>query len=105
MRGLWAKASAASVPAEMVQLIIAAGKIHLPDELAIFRGTRIEVNYTHGVALSILPDVEQRDVSETLWGGLHGHTWRRVESWVRHQGHSQSPLAEYPPKDLDRRGG
>jgi hypothetical protein len=36
MRGLWAKASTASVPTEMVQLIVAARKIDLPDETAIF---------------------------------------------------------------------
>jgi hypothetical protein len=73
MRGLWAKASAASVPTEMVQLIVAARKIDLPDETAIFGGTQIEVNHTHGVALSIVPDVEQRDVSKAFWRGLHCH--------------------------------
>jgi len=45
----------------------------LPDETAIFGGTRIEVNHTHGVALSIVPDVEQRYVSKAFWRGLHCH--------------------------------
>jgi hypothetical protein len=73
MCGLWAKASAASVPTEMVQLIVASRKIDLPDETAIFWGTGIEVNHTHGVALSIVPDVEQCDVSNAFWWGLHCH--------------------------------
>jgi hypothetical protein len=66
-------ALATSVPAEMVQLIIAARKFHLPDETAIFGGTRLEVNDAHSVALSILADVEQRHISEALWRGLHRH--------------------------------
>ena len=38
---------------EVVQLIIAAWKVRLPDEPPVFGGTRIEVNDAHGVALSI----------------------------------------------------
>jgi hypothetical protein len=59
----------------MVQLIIAARKIHLPDEPAIFGRTRIKINHTHGIALSVARNVEQRDVSETFWRGLHCHAW------------------------------
>jgi hypothetical protein len=73
MRGLWAKASAASVPTEMVQLVVAARKIDLPDQTAIFGGTRIKVNHAHGIALSSVPDVEQRNVSKAFWRGLHCH--------------------------------
>jgi hypothetical protein len=58
----------------MVQFIIATGKLHLSDEPAILGGSRIEVNDTHGVVLAIFADVEQRDVSEAFWRGLHRHT-------------------------------
>jgi hypothetical protein len=57
----------------MVQLIIAAGKIQLPDEMAIRGGSRININHAHGIALSTAPDVEQRDVSDAFWRGLHCH--------------------------------
>ena len=83
MRGLRAETRAARIPAEMMQLIIAAGKIRLPDEPAILGGTRIEVNDAHGVALSILADVEQSDISEAFRRGLHRHARRRVKSWIR----------------------
>ena len=73
MRGLRAKTRAAGIPAEVVQLIIAAGKIGLPDEPPVLGGTRIEVNDAHGVVLSILAGVEQRDISEAFWRGLHRH--------------------------------
>src|SRR6516165_10727252 len=92
MRSLRAKACAASVPTEMVQFIVGAGKIHLTNELAIFGGTRLEVNHTHGVAMSIVTDVEERDVGEAFWRGLHCHPRRRIEGWVRtHQRHTYSP--------------
>jgi hypothetical protein len=59
----------------VVQLIIAAWKVRLPDEPPIFGGTRIEVNNAHGVALSILARVEQCDIGKAFWRGLHGHSW------------------------------
>jgi hypothetical protein len=58
----------------VVQLIIAAGKVRLPDEPPIFRGTRIEVNDAHGVALSILARVEQCDIGKAFWPSLHRHS-------------------------------
>jgi hypothetical protein len=73
MGRLRTKTRATGIPAEVVQLIIAAGKIRLPDESPISRGTRIEVNHPHGIALSILAGVEQSDICEAFWRGLHGH--------------------------------
>ena len=73
MRRLRAKARAAGIPAEVVQLIIAAWKICLPDEPPILGGTRIEVNDSHSIALSILAGVEQSDICEAFWRGLHCH--------------------------------
>jgi hypothetical protein len=70
---LRAKTRAAGIPAEVVQLIIAAWKICLPNEPAVSRGTRIEVNHSHGIALSILAGVEQSDICEAFWRGLHRH--------------------------------
>jgi hypothetical protein len=58
MRGLRAEARAARIPAEMMQFVITAGKIHLPNQAAIFGGSRIKVDNAHGVALSIVPNVE-----------------------------------------------
>jgi hypothetical protein len=58
MGRLGTKTRAAGIPAEVVQFIIAAGKICLPDEPPILRGTRIEVDDPHGIALSILAGVE-----------------------------------------------
>src|SRR6202795_2634820 len=73
MRGLWTEARAASVPAKMVQLIIAAGKIYLPDEPAILRRTRLEVNDAYGIPLSIPSDVEQCNIREVFGRSLHCH--------------------------------
>jgi hypothetical protein len=70
---LWTKTRTAGIPAEVVQLIIAAWKICLPDELSIPGGTWIEVNHSHGIALSILSGVEQSDIRETFWRSLHCH--------------------------------
>jgi hypothetical protein len=58
----------------VVQFIVAAEKIGLPHEPAILRGTWVEVNHAHGVVLSILARVQQRDVSQTFRLGLHRHT-------------------------------
>ena len=73
MRGLRTKARAAGIPAEVMQLIIASRKICLPDESPILGGIRIEVNDAHRIALSILAGVEQGDVGEPFWRGLHRH--------------------------------
>jgi hypothetical protein len=67
------KTRAAGIPAEVVQFVIAAGKICLPDESPILGRTRIEVDNAHRIALSILPGVEQRDISEPFCRGLHCH--------------------------------
>jgi hypothetical protein len=75
MGGLRAKARAASVTAEVVQLIVAAGKIRLPDEPTILGRSGIEINDAHGVALPILARVEQCDIGKTFWRGLHRHSW------------------------------
>jgi hypothetical protein len=56
-----------------MQLIITTTKINLPDEPTVFGGIRIEINDAHGVVLAILADVEQSDVSEAFWRGLHRH--------------------------------
>jgi hypothetical protein len=67
------KARAASIPAEVVQFVISAREICLPDEPPIFGGTRIKVDDSHGIALSILAGVEQSDICEAFWRGLHCH--------------------------------
>jgi len=51
----------------------AAWKICLPDEPPILGGTRIEVNDSHGITLSIFAGVEQSDVCEAFCRGLHRH--------------------------------
>jgi hypothetical protein len=56
-----------------MKLIITTAKIHLPDEPAILGRIGIKVNDTHGVVLSILAVVEQRDVSQAFRRGLHRH--------------------------------
>jgi hypothetical protein len=83
MRRLRTEACTASIPAEVVQFIISAWKIRLPDEPPILGGTRIEVYYSHGITLSILAGIEQCDIGEALWRSLHCHAWGRVESWIR----------------------
>ena len=103
VRGLRAEARAARVPAEVMQLIIAVGKIHLADELTIRGGARIDVNDAHGVALPILADVEQSDVSDVFRRGLHRHARRGVKGWIRHQGHIHILLWQrVTAKDLPR---
>src|SRR5580704_1193641 len=86
VRSLRAEARAARVPAKVMQLIIAVGKIHLAQDLTICGGAWLEVNDTHGVALPVLANVEQSHVSDLLRRGLHRHAWRWVKSWVRHYG-------------------
>jgi hypothetical protein len=73
MWGLRTKTRTAGIPAEVVQLIIAARKISLPDEPPILGGTRIKIYDAHGIALSILAGVEQGDISETFLRSLHRH--------------------------------
>src|SRR5215831_8570169 len=70
---LRAKTRAAGVPAKMVQLIVPAGKIHLADKPSIRGRRRIKVDDSHGVAPSILSDIEQRDISKVFWWCLHCH--------------------------------
>ena len=52
MRSLRTEASAAGVPAEMVQFIVAAGKVGLPDHSSVFGGTWVKINDAHGIPLS-----------------------------------------------------
>ena len=75
MRRLRTKTRAARIPAEVVQLIISAWKICLPDEPPIFGRVSVEVDHSHGIALSILAGVEQGNVCEAFWWGLHCHAW------------------------------
>ena len=70
---LRAEARAARVPAEVMQLIVAVGKIHLTEKSTIRGGARIDVNHAHGVAPPIVPDVKQSDVSDVFRRGLHRH--------------------------------
>jgi hypothetical protein len=79
MRVLRAEARAASIPAEVMKLIVTAAEIHLPDDSAILRRVRIKANDTHAIVLSILAVVKQRNIGETFWRGLHRHSWRRVK--------------------------
>src|SRR5262249_22681136 len=100
MRSLRAKACAASIPTEMVQLIISAGKIHLPDEPAIFGGAWLQINHAERVATSVRPNIEQRDVTEAFRGSLHRHTRRGVEGRVWHQGHIHLSFGKVMGKGL-----
>jgi len=59
----------------MVELIIAAGKIHLADKPSIRRRRWIKINDSHGIALSILSDVKKCDISKVFWWCLHCHAW------------------------------
>src|SRR6185503_18682860 len=89
VRGLRTEARAARVPAEVMQFVVAVWKIHLAYQLAVIWGFRLELDDAHGVALSVSVDVEQRDVREALWRGLHRHDRRGIERWVRtHQIHT-----------------
>jgi hypothetical protein len=73
MRSLWTKTRAASIPAEVVQLIITAREICLPHKTPVLGGARIEVDDSHSIALSILADVEQSNVCEPFCWGVHCH--------------------------------
>src|SRR5260370_15968990 len=66
VRGLRAEACAARGPAEVMQLIIAAGEIHLAEEPTIRGGARVDVNHAHGVARPALADVKEIDVSDAF---------------------------------------
>ena len=57
----------------MVQLVISARKICLPDEPPVLGGTEVEVDDSHSIALSILAGVEQSDICEPFCWGLHCH--------------------------------
>src|SRR5262245_15820001 len=83
MRSLRAKASAARVPAKVMQLIVAAREIYLPDEPAIAGRTRIEIDDAHSVFLAIVSHVKQRNIGQAFRWGLHGHARRGIESRVR----------------------
>src|SRR5207237_9038568 len=76
MRSLRAEARAARVPAEVMQLVIVVGKIHLADDLAVSGRTRIDVDNAHSVTFPIFADVEQTDVGAALPRGLHRHARR-----------------------------
>jgi hypothetical protein len=56
-----------------MQLIVAAAKIHLPDEPAILGRFGIKVNDAHGVVLFILAIIKQRDISQAFGWRLHRH--------------------------------
>jgi hypothetical protein len=71
MRVLRAEASAASIPTEVMKLIVATAKIHLPNELAILGRIGIKINDAHGVVLSIRAIVEERDIRQALSRSLH----------------------------------
>jgi hypothetical protein len=83
MRRLRAQACAARVPAEVMQLVVAVGKICLTDELAVCGGSRIQIDHPYGVRLPVLADVEHRDIRQALGRRLHGHAGRRIEGRVR----------------------
>jgi hypothetical protein len=71
MRGLRAETRAARIPAEVMQLIITAAKIHLANQSAILGRSGIQIDHTHTVVLSILAVVKQSYVSQSLWRSLH----------------------------------
>src|SRR5438552_18161819 len=73
VRVLRAEARTTSVPAEVMQLIIVARKIHLADDLAKSGRMLIDINNAYGVAFPVLADVQQRDVSDVFRRGLHCH--------------------------------
>src|ERR1700674_478740 len=85
VRGLRAEARATRVPAEVMQLIIVVGEVHLADELTIRRGAWVDVNDAHGVSLPTLADVEQSYVSDAFRRGLHRHARRGIKGWIRQQ--------------------
>ena len=83
VRRLRAQARAAGVPAEMVELVVPAGEVHLSDQPAKFRRLRIDVHDAHGVTLAGRADVEQRDICQAFRGGLHRHRRRGIKSRIR----------------------
>src|SRR4029077_3596996 len=94
VRVLGAEARAACVPAEVMQLVIVVGEIYLANELAIYGGTRIDIDNAYGVALTILADVEQRDVGDAFRLGLHPHAPWSIKGCMLRQGHSQILLLQ-----------
>src|SRR5207249_11669218 len=60
VRVLRAEARTTSVPAEVMQLIIVARKIHLADDLAKSGRMLIDINNAYGVAFPVLADVQRR---------------------------------------------
>src|SRR5262245_6841428 len=94
MRRLGTQTRAAGIPAKVMQLIIVVGKIDLSDKLAIRRGTGVDIDDAQSVMLSILADVEQRDISKAFRWSLHCHAWGGIKGWVRTQSHIFPPYVE-----------
>jgi hypothetical protein len=67
VRVLRAEARAARVPAEVMQLVIVAWKIHLADDLTIRGGTRLDIDKAHSVAFPIPADVTAKDLPRPIF--------------------------------------
>src|SRR5205807_10072820 len=101
VRVLRAEARTTSVPAEVMQLIIVARKIHLADDLAKSGRMLIDINNAYGVAFPVLADVQQRDVSDVFRRGLHCHAGRGVKRLdPASRTYPYSPFAKVTAMDL-----
>ena len=100
MRGLRAETSAASVPAEVMQLIITTAKIHLADDPAVLGRIGMEINDAYTVVLSILAVVEQRHIKQGVLAALASPLEVKGKKLDQaSKTYYDSPLAKYPPKN------
>lgn len=81
MRSVRARAGAASVPTEMVQLIAGMRQVELADDRCIVRRARIDIDHGERVRHLALR-IEGGDVGERLGRSLGRQARRRVEGWV-----------------------
>ena len=66
MRGLRAETGAASVPAEVMQLIVTTAKIHLADDPAVLGRIGMKINDAYTVVFSILAKLSEALFVDTL---------------------------------------
>jgi hypothetical protein len=107
MRRVRAQARAAGVPAEVMELVADVRHVGLPDQAAVARRLRVEVEDPHRVGLALAGRVDERDVAKRFRLGLHRHPSGRIERGIwRQERHGAPPISvmarlgspEYPSR-------
>ena len=83
MRHVRAQASAAGVPAEMVQFISGVGHLQAPNHSAISARRRVHIHHTQRVGSSVAFRIQHRHVGQLLRRRSHRHSRRWVKRRVR----------------------